>query len=345
MNNCKMTNGEPDHRQDVHLACTGTLEEPASAAQEKELAPLTARFEDLPASHDGETAFTFRLVLSEDVANTADDLRDSAFEVSGGSVTGVSRAYGRSDLWEITVAPDGAGNIGIALQVNAECGTAGALCTADGRELTTPLLATVAADPATVDPADRGLTARFTMAPDEHDGEAAFTVELTFSEAPAGNGMYGMKNIVLRNALSATGGSVTRVHSIDGNGAHRRITLQPAGTGPVDLELPARGPACGESNAICTESGGRLELSVLTRIRGPAALRVEDAEVQEGPGATLAFAVTLNRATSGTVRVDYATSDGTAEAGFGLHGGVRHARFRAGRDSEDGRGRGAGRFP
>ena len=40
-----------------------------------------------------------------------------------------------------------------------------------------------------------------------------------------------------------------------------------------------------------------------------------DAEVQEAANATLAFAVTLSRAPSGTVTVDYATSDGTATAG------------------------------
>ena len=37
--------------------------------------------------------------------------------------------------------------------------------------------------------------------------------------------------------------------------------------------------------------------------------------MQEGPNATLAFAVTLSRAPSGTVTVDYATADGTATAG------------------------------
>ena len=40
-----------------------------------------------------------------------------------------------------------------------------------------------------------------------------------------------------------------------------------------------------------------------------------DARVREGPWALLAFEVTLNRAASGRVTVDYATSDGTAKAG------------------------------
>ena len=46
-----------------------------------------------------------------------------------------------------------------------------------------------------------------------------------------------------------------------------------------------------------------------------ARLSVADARTQEAPGATLAFAVTLSRAVTGAVTVDYATSDGTATAG------------------------------
>ena len=44
-------------------------------------------------------------------------------------------------------------------------------------------------------------------------------------------------------------------------------------------------------------------------------LSVDDAQVNEGPGATLAFVVTMSRTSGATVRVDYATSDGTAVAG------------------------------
>ena len=50
-------------------------------------------------------------------------------------------------------------------------------------------------------------------------------------------------------------------------------------------------------------------------MRGPAALSVADARVREASDATLDFAVTLSRAASGTVTVEYATADGTATAG------------------------------
>ena len=45
------------------------------------------------------------------------------------------------------------------------------------------------------------------------------------------------------------------------------------------------------------------------------ALSVADAEAREGQDTAIAFAVTLSRPASGTVTVDYATSDGTAAAG------------------------------
>ena len=321
LNNCTKPNGDPDHREDVHLECTGTLE-PESAAQVEEAAALTASFEGLPEDHDGVTAFTFRLSLSEDIANSDGDVRDSAFEVSGGSVTGASRVDGRSDLWEITVTPDGTGNIGIVLMADRKCGTAGALCTADGRALTTALLDTVAAQPgtstATASTDEEGpapLTARFVDVPAEHDGENEFSVELRFSEPPAGPGWYGARNIAVKRAIDITGGTVVSARSIEQNGAHRRIVVQPSGNGPVTLSLPPGGPACDQAGALCTEAGGRLETGALTRIRGLAALSVADAEVQEGPGAALAFSVTLDRATSAAVQVDYATRDGTAQAG------------------------------
>ena len=438
------------HEEDVHLLCTGTPP-PVSATQE-EAEPLTASFEGLPDTHDGATAFTFRLSLSDDIANADADMRDSAFAVTGGSVTDASRVDGRNDLWEIAVTPDGTGNIGIAL-LPGVCGTAGALCTADGRALTTALLVTVPARPQqpgalsaefadmpaehggapqsslsgravaaspeftftvrfseafpisyltmrdhvftvtngrvtrarrldnphnerdgmqpnreweitvapdtgagdvtvtlpettdcaatgavctedgtmlsatvsvtvphtdggpTIDAGPAPLTAQFANVPAEHDGDSEFAVELRFSEPPAGPGWYGARNIAVKNAIDITGGTVVSAGSIARNGAHRRIVVQPSGIDAVTLSLPPGGPACDEAGALCTEAGGRLEAGALTRIKGPAGLSVADAEVEEGPGAALAFAVTLDRSTAAAVRVDYATRDGSAQAG------------------------------
>ena len=61
-----------------------------------------------------------------------------------------------------------------------------------------------------------------------------------------------------------------------------------------------------------------------------AALSVHDASVSEGPGATLAFAVTLDRTRDREVRVKYATSDGTATQGEDYTGVSGTLRFAAG---------------
>ena len=272
---------------------------------------ITARFEDVPPQHDGETPFTLRLALSAPVRNSYTAMRENVLEATGGTVTRARRIDGRSDLWEITITPQGEGNVQLVLAAGRACGTPGALCTRDGRALATGLM-TLVPGPSTIGPRSPGpapLTARFTNIPGEHDGESVFTLEIVFSEAPSG-----MKNRTLRNALRVTNGAVTRVRRVNQARAHRIVTVQPTGHQAVDIELAPSG-ACDTDGALCTEAGGRLETALLARIRGPAALRVADAEVREGPGAMLAFAVTLDRPTSFTVSVDYATSDGTAQAG------------------------------
>ena len=310
-----------NHSEDVHLQCTGLLD-PESATQEEEAAALTASFEDLPETHDGATAFTFRLSLSADIANGDADMRDSAFEVTGGSVTGVARVDGRSDLWEITVTPDGTGNIGIVLAANRECGTAGALCTADDRMLTTALLGSVTAQPgtgtgttATDDEGPAPLTAQFVDVPAEHDGASKFRFRLVFSDEIFDGTEPVNKNKAVRDALAVTGGAATGSRRVDKTEFDAYwIDVRPSGNGPVTISLsPAA--SCGPSSVTCTPDGRKLSAAISARVEGPAGLSVADANVLEGPGAALAFAVTLDRSTSADVQVDYATRDGTAQAG------------------------------
>ena len=108
-------------------------------------APLTAGFHDLPDSHDGSTAFTFRVLFSEDVGISYVNMRDDAFSLSEGDVTGARRVDGRNDLWEITVEPDDNSDVGITLPANRSCTTTGAICTREDspRQLTNSPTATV----------------------------------------------------------------------------------------------------------------------------------------------------------------------------------------------------------
>ena len=101
--------------------------------------PLTATLQDIPANHDGSTAFTFRIAFSAEVTISPQNMRDHALTVSGGTVTDARRIDSRKDLWELTVAPGGTGAVSILALQNRACTETGALCTADGRMLSTGL--------------------------------------------------------------------------------------------------------------------------------------------------------------------------------------------------------------
>ena len=271
--------------------------------------PLTAAFQGVPESHDGEDAFRFRVAFSEDISISYKTMRDHSFTVSGGEVTKAKRVNRRKDLWEIKVEPETDGAVTIALPAERACGVSGAICTrgANRRRLTNTPTATVVG-PA-VEPAVVPLTASFAQAPAEHDGASPFKVRIAFSEAIK---MLGWQ--FRAYAVAAAGGRVTEAKRVDRRKDLWEVTVRPRSYGDVALAL-APGPACGETGAVCTPDGRALSAAVSTRVPGPAAVSVADARVDEAADAVLDFAVTLSRATSGTVAVAYATADGSATAG------------------------------
>ena len=155
------------------------------------------------------------------------------------------------------------------------------------------------------------LTASFEGVPEAHGGPGseAFTFRVRFSQEPR------VSYSVLRDeSFAVTGGGVRRARRVDGRNDLREIHVEPEGWDDVRVTL-AGGRACGTEGAICTADGKVLANTAVATVPGPLALSVADARVDEAPGAVLAFAVTLNRAASATVTVDYATADGTATAG------------------------------
>ena len=105
---------------------------------------LTAEFAGVPKVHDGATAFRFELQFSKRPTAGSAALRDSAFEVTGGSLTGARQlAGGASPRWEITVQPGSAADVVLTLPVPASCAAAGAICTAGGGKLARAVTATV----------------------------------------------------------------------------------------------------------------------------------------------------------------------------------------------------------
>ena len=293
-----------------------------------EIQPLTATFEDVPAAHDG-SAFTFRMAFSEDIGISYRSLREDAFAVTGGSVTRGRRVDDRRDLFEMTVEPDGAGAVTIELPAGRECGVSGAICTKgeNRRQLTNSPSATVARPP---DEAPAGLTASFEGLPAEHRGEGGFHFRVAFSED------IGISFRALReDAFTVTGGRVTGGKRVDGRRDLFRMTVRPDSGAAVTITLPA-GRACGVSGAICTKGEPRRPLtnSPSATVAGPVGIAVADARVEEGAGAVLVFAVTLSRAASGTLTVNYATSDGTATAGTDYTAASGTLTFTAGESSK-----------
>ena len=272
-----------------------------------ELPALTGQFEAAPEAHDGQSAFSFHVAFSEDIGISYQTLRDESFTVTGGTVTRARRVDGRHDLWEITLEPDSREAVTITLPGGRACGTAGAVCTRgeSPRPLGNSPSATVAGPPA------EPLEASFSGMPAEHTGEA-FTFGLTFSEDLDGDFSYR----TLRDAaFELTGGTVRKAQRREqGSNLGWTITVEPDDDEPVTIRLPET-TDCDASGAICTDDGRPLSHSLLATVVLAVAISVADARVEEDKDAVLAFVVTLDRAASRTVTVDYATEDGTAAAG------------------------------
>ena len=126
----------------------------AGPAVETGPAPLTASFVDVPAEHDGETAFKLRIAFSEPLSwMNSRRLREHVVAVSGGRATKAGRVNRRRDLWKLTVEPDSLADVTVTLEAGAACRTPAAVCTSDGRVLTNTISTTVRG-PVTVSVAD-----------------------------------------------------------------------------------------------------------------------------------------------------------------------------------------------
>ena len=101
-------------------------------------APLSASAHDVPASHDGNSSFTFELRFSETPKRgfSYETLQDHALRVTGGEVVKARRLERRKDVrWEISVTPAGDGPVTILLAATTDCDADSAVCTEDGRRL------------------------------------------------------------------------------------------------------------------------------------------------------------------------------------------------------------------
>ena len=263
----------------------------------------TARFSALPERHDGSTAFDIELHFS--AAPDALSYRTVAgglLTVTGGAVEKARRKTTGSNIgWVVTIRPSGSGDIAIRLPARA-CGEANAVCF-DNSPLAGDATAAVPGVP---------FTASFAGAPAEHDGESAFTVNFHLSLAPATLSSYA----TVRDSLfDVTGARIVKARRLTPRkNQNWELTVAPGGLADVTLRLKAT-TSCSALPGVCDAAGRMLAGGLSTTVRGPVTLSVADAQGEEGTDETIGFAVSLSRASSGTVTVDYATADGTATAG------------------------------
>ena len=170
----------------------------------------------------------------------------------------------------------------------------------------------------------RPLTAEFRDVPAEHEGKGSeFSFELLFSDDFPGRLDY---RVLKDEALQATNARVTGAkRAAQGQNQRWTITVRPRSAEDVTVSLPA--------GSVRTDAGRELSNTTSATVTGPVGISVADARVEEGAGAVLAFAVTLSRAATSALSVDYATSDGSARAGEDYTAASGTLSFQAGESS------------
>ena len=170
------------------------------------------------------------------------------------------------------------------------------------------------------------MTAEWTEIPTEHNGATPFWARIRFSHALSGYSFRSMQS----HLFDVTGAQIVKAKR-DGQPRNTKWAVQVRPTGNADVTLAARATTdCDAEHAVCDSAGRKFDGALSARIAGPAAISVADATVEEAEGATLEFIVTLGRSRSSVTTVDYATSNGTAEAGDDYTAASGTLRFEAG---------------
>ena len=109
------------------------------------------------------------------------------------------------------------------------------------------------------------LTASIHSEPASHDGQAAFTFELRFSE-----NLEGLSYRTLRDhAFTVTGGEVQGARRlVSGSNIRWEITVRPDGDGTVAIVLPIT-TDCTDQGAVCTGDGRKLSNRLELTVGGP----------------------------------------------------------------------------
>ena len=248
-----------------------TLTSTATAAVTAAPSPLTVSVESAPTSHNGSDSFRIRVAFSETPESgfSYTTMRDHAFTVTGGDVTGARRLVSGKNLrWEVTVQPSGNADVTVELPVTTDCAAQGAICTDNDEKLSNSLNLTVSGPEATPPPAVvvTALTVSVESAPTSHNGSDSFRIRVAFSETPKTGFSY---TTMRDDAFTVTGGDVTGARRlVSGKNLRWEITVQPSGNADVTVELPVT-TDCTAQGAICTDNDEKLSNSLNLTVSGP----------------------------------------------------------------------------
>ena len=268
---------------------------------EEDAPPLTVEFAATPYDHDGATPFHVDVSFSDTISTSAEQMR-AGVEVTGGSATGAARRdVANQEIWRITVTPAGNADVVVRVPVTNDCSATAAICASGDRGVTNAISTTVLR---------AAVLAELLGVPKEHDGSSTFSFELHFSEAPK------VSYRTVRDSLfTVGGGNITRARRVTkGSNLAFEVTVEPDGVDDVTLSVSTDVGLRRERGRVHPGRAPDAERACSATVPGPAALSVADTSVREAPGATLDFVVTMNRVRNVATTVDYATSDGTANA-------------------------------
>ena len=100
--------------------------------------PLTGAFDEsaVPESHDGSSTFTLEFSFNVEPTLEEATVRDHVLTVENGEVTEAKQTTAGSNLrWQVTVQPEGDGDVTVTLPRTTDCGAPGAVCTQHGQML------------------------------------------------------------------------------------------------------------------------------------------------------------------------------------------------------------------
>ena len=290
-----------ESQTNAQLAHNGTVVQLGGSTRSTE---PEVSFQDVPESHDGATAFTVGVQFSgqpDGLSATRDAA--SVLEVTGGSVRGARVASKSADpAWEVTVVPDGLGEVTIEVPVRA-CTEANAVGIG-GRSLSRAVETAVPGTP---------MTARFTQTPSAHDGSNSFELHMEFSHEP--------ENFSYRTVQGALfdieGGRIERVWRRErGKDRQWGIVVAPDGGGAVTLVARATSD-CAAQNAVCDAEGGKFAGDLSLTVPGPASssLPVVSIVASATPvteGTAAAFTLSRTGATDAALTVTVSVSESEA---------------------------------